>query len=94
MTDEQLWPDDESLISEGELAGAAASYCEFVHRQLAAWPMPYQTDVYGPYQTWRFHGDFWNPSEDPVETLKKARVLIDAEIARLEVIRRDCCGEE
>lgn len=70
----------------GEIAGAAASYAEFAHRQIASAPSPY---VGGPFQTWRWAGSDWKPSGDPVRNLEKAGALIAAEIDRLLRERED-----
>lgn len=72
----------------GELSGAATAYADYASRQIATGikrghPMN---------NLWRWPGDAWNPSDDPVRNLEKAGALIAAEIDRALAAREEVQG--
>ena len=76
--------DDEYCF--GELAGAGCSYAETASRQIAMAPVAHEH--WRPTQMWRWPGEWWKPSKDPLPNLVKAGALIAAEIDRLLRERR------
>jgi len=65
--------DDEEWVYEGQMAGAAVSYAHAAFWQIAHAPM--EVSVGRPHQDWRWPGEMWKPSPDPVENLKVALLL-------------------
>lgn len=76
-----LWPAQDELVDMGESAGAAAAYAILAQVQINEFPRVI-TEA-RPTQSFRWPREFWQPSPDPAGNLRKAALLIAAEISRL-----------
>lgn len=75
-------PEHDDEHEFGELAGAGASYASLASRQIGSGMHEAETKS-PPSQVWRWPGDAWKPSSDPIRNLVRAGALIAAEIDRL-----------
>jgi hypothetical protein len=73
--------EDDYLRADGNGAGAAASYALLAQDQVAAYPGPTSTQ---PRQCWRWPGELWEPSDDPIQNLRKSIAYAEAEIRRIQ----------
>ena len=81
----------------GEAAGVASSYAWAAHQQIAHAP-EIKPDaslalVSRPHQSFRWHGDRWQPDVDPRVNLARCAAYCAAEIDRLEAERTEQWAE-
>lgn len=73
---------------DAELSGAAVAYATLARNQIVSSYDPAMASALasGPPSSnlWRWPGDAWKPSTDPIRNLVKAGALIAAEIDRLK----------